>query len=304
MNATTMNLSVIILTYNEEIHIKRCIDNVKAIAKDIVIIDSESTDRTIDIAKEAGASVYINPWPGNQAAQFNWALDNVPISTEWVLRLDADEYLKPELIEEIKQKLPDVPKNINGIMLPLKNVWMGKPLKHGGATIKILRLFRNGYGRYEPRMMDEQLEISEGEISEFEHPFADDNLNDLNWWTTKHLGYSNREAAELLDVEFNLSGRTADGNLSNLSPDARHRRELKLKYAKQPLFWRSFAYFIYRYFVKGGFLEGKEGFLRHFLQGWWYRTLVDAKIFEIKKVCGNDPEKIRQYLKSHYNINI
>lgn len=299
-----LDLSVIVLTYNEEIHIKRCIDNVKAIAKDIVIIDSESTDKTVDIAKDAGASVYVHKWPGNQAAQFNWALDNVPISTEWILRLDADEYLTPELIEEIKLKLPNVPEGINGIMLPLKNVWMGKPLKHGGATIKILRLFRNGYGRYEPRMMDEQLEISEGEISEFEHPFADDNLNDLNWWTTKHLGYSNREAAELLDVEFNLSGRAADGNLSNLSPDARHRRELKLKYAKQPLFWRSFAYFIYRYFVKGGFLEGKEGFLRHFLQGWWYRTLVDAKIFEIKKACGNDAEKIRQYLKSHYNINL
>ncbi|MDE7335891.1 MAG: glycosyltransferase family 2 protein [Muribaculaceae bacterium] len=298
------DITVIILTYNEEIHIGRCIESVKPIAKEIVVVDSESTDRTVEIAKNPGAEVYTHQWPGNQAAQFNWALDNVEISTEWILRLDADEYLTPELIEEIKQKLPNVPKGVNGIMLPLKNVWMGKPLKHGGATIKILRLFRNGYGRYEPRMMDEQLEISEGEISEFEHPFADDNLNDLNWWTTKHLGYSNREAAELLDVEYNLSGRAADGNLENLSKDARRRRELKLKYAKQPLFWRSFAYFVYRYVFKLGFLEGKVGFLRHFLQGWWYRTLVDAKIFEIKRACGNDPEKIRQYLKSHYNIDI
>ena len=189
-------------------------------------------------------------------------------------------------------------------MLPLRNVWMGRPLKHGGATIKILRLFRNGFGRYEARMMDEQLEISNGGISEFQNPFVDDNLNDLNWWTNKHVGYSNREAAELLDIEFNLSGRSAKANLDNLSDAARHRRELKLKYAKQPLFLRSFAYFIYRYFFRLGFLDGKEGFLRHFLQGWWYRTLVDAKIFEIKKVCNNDPHKIREYLRTNFGIVI
>ncbi len=304
IGANDSMLTAIILTKNEAIHIERCIKNIAPLCKEIYVVDCFSTDNTQELARSLGAKVIEHQWPGNQAAQFNWALDNVEISTEWILRLDADEYLTPELIDEIKQKLPNVPKGVNGIMLPLKNVWMGKPLKHGGATIKILRLFRNGYGRYEPRMMDEQLEISEGEISEFEHPFADDNLNDLNWWTTKHLGYSNREAAELLDVEYNLSGRAADGNLENLSRDARRRRELKLKYAKQPLFWRSFAYFVYRYVFKLGFLEGKVGFLRHFLQGWWYRTLVDAKIFEIKRACGNDPEKIRQYLKSHYNIDI
>ncbi len=297
-----LDLTAIVLTKNEAIHIGRCIKNIAPLCEKVYVVDCFSTDNTQELARALGAKVIEHQWPGNQAAQFNWALDNVEISTEWILRLDADEYLTPELIEEIKQKLPNVPKGVNGIMLPLKNVWMGKPLKHGGATIKILRLFRNGYGRYEPRMMDEQLEISGGEISEFEHPFADDNLNDINWWTTKHLGYSNREAAELLDVEYNLSGRAADGNLENLSKDARRRRELKLKYAKQPLFWRSFAYFVYRYFFKLGFLEGKEGFLRHFLQGWWYRTLVDAKIFEIKKACGNDPALIKSYIEKTLNI--
>lgn len=297
-----MDITCIILTKNEAIHIKRCIENIRPLCRQIYVVDCFSTDGTQEIARGLDAEVIEHEWPGNQAAQFNWALDNLHIDTEWVLRLDADEYLTPELIDELKEKLPEIPSGVNGIMLPLKNIWMGKPLKHGGATIKILRLFRNGYGRYEPRMMDEQLEISEGEISEFIHPFADHNLNDLNWWTTKHLGYSNREAAELLDLEYNLSGRSADANLDNLSPDARRRREMKLKYAKQPLFLRSFVYFIYRYFIKGGILDGKEGFLRHVLQGWWYRTLVDAKILEVRKACGNDPRKIKEYLKLHYNI--
>lgn len=297
-----MDITAIILTKDEAVHIRRCIENVAPLCKKVYVVDCFSTDGTQEIARSLGAEVVEHEWPGNQAAQFNWALDNLTINTEWILRLDADEYLTPELIAELKEKLPRVPSGIKGIMLPLKNVWMGKPLKHGGATIKILRLFRTGYGRYEARMMDEQLEITGGEISEFQYPFVDDNLNDLNWWTNKHLGYSNREAAELLDLEYNLSDRDTNGNLDHLSPDARHRRELKLKYAKQPIFWRSFAYFVYRYFFKRGFLEGKEGFLRHFLQGWWYRTLVDAKIYEIKKRCGNNPEKIKEYLKSHYNI--
>ncbi len=299
-----LDLSVIILTKNESLHIERCIKNVKPLCKKVYVIDCFSNDGTQEIARSLGAEVVEHEWPGNQAAQFNWALDNLNIDTEWILRLDADEYLSNELYEEIKECLPKIPKNINGIMLPLKNVWIGKPLKHGGATIKILRIFRNGFGRYEPRMMDEQLEISEGEISEFRHPFVDHNLNDLNWWTDKHLVYSNREAAELLDVEYNLSGRDAEANLEHLSPDARRRRELKLKYAKQPLFLRAFLYFIYRYFFKGGIMDGKEGFLRHFLQGWWYRTLVDAKIFEIKRKADNDPEQIKQILLSQYNIRI
>lgn len=293
-----LDLTVIILTKNEEIHIKRCIESVQPIAREIIVVDSESTDRTIEIAEEAGASVYVHKWPGNQAAQFNWALDNVPISTEWILRLDADEYPSEELIKEIKNKLPQISPAVCGIMLPLKNVWMGKPLTRGGSKIRILRLFRTGKARYEARMMDEQMEVLEGEITSFEHPFVDDNLNNLSWWTNKHINYAIREAAELLDIEYNLSGKSNVENLENLSQDARHRRELKLKYAKQPLFWRAFAYFIYRYFVKGGIFEGKEGFLRHFLQGWWYRTLVDANIFQIKKNCGNDPDQIQKYLKT------
>lgn len=297
-----LDLTVIILTFNEQIHIERCIKSVKPIASRIVVIDSESTDNTGHLAVSLGAEVYVHPWPGNQAAQFNWALDNTGISTEWILRLDADEYPSAELTEELLRRLPAMDKDISAAMLPLRNVWMGHPLKYGGSKISILRLFRNGKGRYENRMMDEHIQIDSGRIIEFEHPFVDDNLNNLNWWTNKHVGYATREAAELLDIEFNISDSHDSNHLNSLSPEARRRRLRKLKYARQPLFWRSSAYFIYRYFLKGGFLEGKEGFLRHFLQGWWYRTLVDAKIFEIKKKGNNNPLAIKQILLDEYGI--
>lgn len=297
-----LDLTVIILTFNEQNHIERCIKSVKPIASRIVVIDSESTDNTGHLAESLGAEVFVHPWPGNQAAQFNWALDNTGISTEWILRLDADEYPSAELTDELLRRLPAMNKDISAAMLPLRNVWMGHPLKYGGSKISILRLFRNGKGRYENRMMDEHIQIESGRIIEFNYPFVDDNLNNLNWWTNKHVGYATREAAELLDIEFNLSDSHDSNHLYSLSPEARHRRLRKLKYARQPLFWRSFAYFIYRYFLKGGFREGKEGFLRHFLQGWWYRTLVDAKIFEIKKKGNNNPLAIKQILLDEYGI--
>ena len=297
-----LDLTVIILTFNEEIHIRRCIESITGIAKQIIIVDSESTDKTVDIAKSLGAEVYSNKWPGNQAAQFNWALDNIDITGSWIFRLDADEYPSTQLLSEIQSRLPEIDSHVSGIVLPLANIWMGKELRHGATRIGILRIFRTGYGRYGARTMDEHIEITEGEIINFERPFVDDNLNNFSWWTNKHIGYAIREAAELLDLEYNLS-TSRHNDTDNLCKEAQVRRLRKEKYARQPLFWRAFAYFIFRYFVKGGFLDGKEGFLRHFLQGWWYRTLVDANIYQIKKRCENNSAKIKKYLADEYNIH-
>lgn len=298
-----LDLTVIILTFNEEIHIRRCIESITGIAKQIVVIDSESTDKTVEIAKSLGTEVYSHKWPGNQAAQFNWALDNVDIKGTWIFRLDADEYPSDALLNEIQCRLPEIDSHVNGIVLPLSNIWMGKELKHGAAKIGILRIFRTGYGRYGARTMDEHIEITDGDIINFEHPFVDDNLNNFSWWTNKHIGYAIREAAELLDLEYGLSTSHHD-DTNNLCKEAQIRRIRKEKYARQPLFWRTFAYFIFRYFVKGGFLDGKEGFLRHFLQGWWYRTLVDANIYQIKRKANGDPDNIKSILKNEYGIQI
>ena len=295
------DISVMILTYNEEIHIQRCIASISDIAKEIFLVDSFSTDQTSTIAKKLGAQVFQNKWENNYAKQFNWGIINLPIKTKWVLRLDADEYLTPELVQELKDKLPGLPNEITGVVLPLRRVFMNRQIKRGTGAIKLLRLFQYGKANCEQRLMDEYMQLTEGTSVEFVNEFADHNLNDLGWWTAKHNGYSIREAIDLLDIEFGLfPNRDANAQFSNHSASKRSR---KLRYARQPLFWRSFAYFIYRYFFRLGFTEGKEGFLWHFLQGWWYRTLVDAKIFEIKKACGNDKGLIVAYIKEKYNID-
>ena len=297
-----LDISVIILTFNEEIHIKRCLDRISPFVKSVFIIDSFSTDKTLEIAREYGnVTILQNKWT-NYATQFNWGLENADIKTKWILRLDADEYLTPDLIEELKEKLPSLEQDITGIVFPLRRVFLGRTIRRGMNQVKLLRLFKKSKARSEVRQMDEHIQVIEGRTVEFKNEFADDNLNNLSWWTQKHIGYAIREAADLLDIEFDFTNTSTSDDSKQISEQAHQKRMMKHKYAKQPLFWRSFAYFCYRYFFKLGFLEGKEGFLWHFLQGWWYRTLVDAKVFEIKKACGNDKEKIRQHLKEVYNI--
>ncbi|MCD0486889.1 glycosyltransferase family 2 protein [Pedobacter sp. MC2016-14] len=289
------DVSVIVLTFNEALHIERCIEKIKGLTLKIFVVDSYSTDQTAQIATAAGALVVQNQWPGNQAAQFNWALDNLNLETEWILRLDADEYLTTELIEEIKEKLPALKEPVNGVYLDRKLIFMGRQIRHGVDKVEILRLFRSNKARYAESWMDEHLVLQEGQSVTFKASFLDDNLNTIGHWTAKHNDYAIREVINILD------------NRLGLIPANTHAGQgagKKNFYAKLPLFYRSFFYFLLRYVFKLGFLDGREGFIRHFLQGWWYRTLVDAMLVEIEKACGNDKFKIKAYLKTRYSIEL
>lgn len=291
-----LDISVIILTYNEEIHLERCLNNAKKFAKEIFIVDSFSTDKTVEIAQRMGAKVYQHAWE-NYSKQFNWGLQNLPIQTEWVWRMDADEYLSEALINELNQKLPQLPQGTNAFTVPCLRIFMGKYIKHGIIPLILLRLFKIKYATCENRYMDEHIAISEGIIGSLNNPFYDDNLNDLTWWTNKHNGYASREAIDLLLTEYNL---LPQNTVVNSGENATNVRKKKLKYIKLPLFWRCFAFFFLRYFIRGGFLDGKEGFLWHFLQGFWYRALADAKVYEIKKKFNFNEEAIKDYLKEKY----
>ena len=298
-----LDLSVIILTYNEEIHIRRCLENVKQFASKVYVVDCFSIDRTAQIAKELGAEVIEHEWPGNQAEQFNWALDNLPITTEWILRLDADEYLLPGLIEELLEKLPVIPESVSALSLSLARAFCGKILHHGIVNnIRIIRIFRKGKARYEKRLMDEHLSVLSGETIDMKNQFVDDNRMPIGLFIDKHNGYATREAALLLDAEYHLTNM--DSLPQDYGREVEKKRTQKARYARMPLFWRAFGYFVYRYIIKLGFLDGKEGFLWDFLQGLWYRTLVDAKVYEIKKACGDDKEKMRHFLQDKYNITL
>lgn len=300
-----LDITVIILTYNEERHIKRAIENVKDFAKEIYIIDSFSNDKTVEIAKQyESVRVLLNKWENNYAKQFNWGLEHADIKTKWVLRLDADEYLTQELIKELQEKLDILPEDVAGISFKRRTIFMGKWMKKGIYPVILMRMFQYNKGICEQRLMDEHIQLTEGHDIIFDNDFIDDNLNDISWYCQKHINYSIREAGDLLDIEYGITGASRSDNEKHLTNQAIDKRAKKHKYARQPLFLRSFIYFLYRYFIKGAFMEGKEGFLFSFIQGWWYRTLVDMKVYELKRDSGGDPNKIKQILESKYKVSL
>ncbi len=276
-----MTLTVVILTRNEERHIARAIRSVAGLADRVFVIDSGSTDRTVEIAENAGAMVLPNPWV-NHAIQFNWALDQLPPDTDWVFRLDADEVVSAALAAEIKARLGSLSPGIAGVYISRRMTFLGRPIKWGGVfPVRVLRLFRHGRGRCENRWMDEHV-LVDGETAEFKGEIVDDNLNSLTWWTEKHNAYASREVVDLMNLEYGFMAHETVADLRG-GQQAGVKRWIKEKvYARLPGGIRAFIYFLYRYVLRLGFLDGKEGTAFHVLQGFWYRFLVDAKLHEVR----------------------
>ena len=268
------NISVIILQKNEALHIKRCLERLAPLEpRQIFVVDCFSTDGSDKTAAEMGATVVQREWPGLYAKQFNWALDNLPIEGEWILRLDADEYLTPESIGRLRAAFCDGSlEGVDGLTLELKRKFLGGEIHHGTNGIRLLRIWRKGKGRLEDRAMDEHA-IVEGKVVDFEGAFYDDNLNSFDWWQDKHRGYAKREAIDAVSL-FNDPERLAN-------PSATDRK--KIRYYKLPRYFRAVAYFCIRYFIKCGFLDGRAGWRWHFWQGLWYRWIVDREIARAKR---------------------
>lgn len=281
-----------ILTHNESMHIQRSIESVKSIASEIFVIDSGSKDQTVKIAEENGAVVLHHPFV-NYAKQFQWALDNAPITADWTMRLDADEIIEEDLQKEIQEKLHDLPTNVVGINLKRKHIFMNRWVKHGGRyPLVLLRIWRTGHGRIEDRWMDEHMVISGGETVTFKGGFADHNLNDLTFFTDKHNKYATREAIDVINQKLNLFARDESLNTESASFQASIKRIAKEKiYNKIPFTIAALAYFIYRYIFQLGFLDGRSGLIYHFLQGYWYRFLVGAKIMELEQAIAGMTDK-------------
>ena len=269
-----ISLTSIILTFNEELHIERCLKNVCLISEKVYVIDCFSKDRTCEIAsKFENVEVVQHEWPGNQAAQFNWFIDNHEIASDWILRLDADEYLSGEAVKEITETLPSLPQDVTGCVMKRDIIFLGRRIKHGKLkTIKLLRIWRTGKGRIENREMDEHAILTEGRSIELKNWFFDDNLNGIDAWIRKHLDYANRESKSQVLNEATTTEASAT--------DMGARNKQKSRYYSLPKFWRGFMFFVLRYIFLGDFLDGKQGFVWNFMQCWWYRTLVDVKIEE------------------------
>ena len=295
------SIAAIILTKDEEKHIERCINSLKGVCDEIIVVDSFSTDRTCDIAEAMGAKVYKNPWK-NYATQFNYGVYNCNIKSAWIWRIDADEFLEGNIGIAVKKALKECNDDVNGVYIRKRIDFIGRPLLHGGWYPSYhLKIFRNGHGDCENRWMDEHIRIFDGTtITVEDGNQVDANLNSLTWWTQKHNGYATREMVDMLMMEYGLDAKAQEVVPKFFGTEEQRKRWLKMKYVKFPLFIRPFINFFLRYILKAGFLDGKEGFIWHILQGFWYRMLVDAKIFELKKKFGFDDAKIKEYLKENY----
>jgi glycosyltransferase involved in cell wall biosynthesis len=293
----TANLSVIVLTFNEEKHLARCLKSIEPVAQRILVVDSYSSDETVAIARSFGAEVLQNPWL-NHATQFNWALDNNCFDTAWIMRLDADEVLLPEVTQSLLT-LEEQPARVSGLTVTRRIYFLDQWMRYGGLyPVRSLRVWRTGLGRCENRWMDEHI-VVRGDVGHLQGDIADMNLNDVTWWTSKHNSYASREAAELLLLRYGSSTREA----LPLDRHARAKRWMKERvYARLPLGIRAVSYFIYRYFLRLGFLDGWRGFAFHVLQGLWYRFLVDVKLYELERTMREHRwtvEEMMQRMSSH-----
>jgi glycosyltransferase involved in cell wall biosynthesis len=279
------SLAILILTGNEERNIERCLRSLRALDATVHIVDSESTDRTVELATAMGAQVVVRRWT-TYADQFNWGLEHCGISARWVMRLDADEEVTPELAAAIRDFLAAPPEAVSGMWVRRRVYFMGRWIRHGGYyPTWLLRVFRHGVGRCEHLNMDEHIVLDHGTTVRVKADVIDRNDKDLTVWVNKHNGYATREMRDVLETHAPAGDAgAASGARPAPGGQASSKRWLKTNvYLRLPLFVRPTLYFLYRYFLLLGFLDGREGLVFHVLQGFWYRFLVDAKLLEHEK---------------------
>lgn len=296
-------ITAIVLTYNEEINLPACLKSIAGQVDEIIIVDSFSTDRTLEIARQYTDHIHQNPFI-NHAKQYIWASENTFIKNEWVMRLDADERWTPEGFAELRDIIEN--DKADGVYVKMKIFVMGRWIKHGGIyPNNFLRVYKKSKGSMEDRWMDEHISVDgralASDIDVIEANY--DRQKNLGLWTTKHNSYSTREAVEFLISKHGLA--TVDTVANLFGTKTERKRWLKENfYFRMPLFVRPFLYFAYRYFIKLGFLDGTPGFIYHILHAFWYRFLIDAKIYQLEKNARDDGTDIRTAIKNHYGLGV
>ena len=273
------DITAIILAKNEEANIQKCIRSIKGFVERIILVDSGSTDQTVAMAKELGVETYFHEWK-HYADQFNWALDNIPISTKWVYRIDADEVVPPELAEEIEEETErHKDDSVNGFVMKFKIFFLGRFLMHGGTyPFYNLVIFKTGHGRYEDRAMGEHIVLKDGTYRELKNDCLHYDCKSLTAFVDKHNSYATREVIDYYERRNALKAQ------AELYGEAERTKKIRDGlYYRLPLFLRARLYYWYRYYIKLGFLDGTPGRIYAFLQAYWYRYLVDAKIYEAEK---------------------
>ena len=270
-----MKPSIILLAFNSADSLPATLASLDGLSDDVIVVDSGSTDNTVALAEQAGARVLHHPFK-SYGDQRNWAIDNAPIRYSWQFHLDADERLTPELRDEIAA-LPAEPE-VSGFYLPRLLQFMNRILRHGGMSPTWhMRLFRNGAGRCEMREYDQHF-LCKGAAAQLRNVMIDDLRMPLTEWTARHNRWADAEVRELLrgESEGQIQGKATGTVLEK-------KRYLRGLYNGAPYFLRSIGLFFYRYIVRAGFLDGMEGLIFYTLQTFWFRFLIDAKLYEARK---------------------
>lgn len=283
------HFTFLILTYNEEQHLPRLLSSIYSLHATVYVLDSGSTDQTVSIAKRFGAQVKQHPFL-NHPHQWHYALKVFDIKTPWVIGLDADHIVS----DELKQRLLDFKDqdylHIDGIYFNRKNYFKNKWIKNGGLyPFYLLKMFRYGTGYSDlNELMDHRFIVPGKTLIWKDGHLLEENLkeNSISFWINKHNVYSDLLAREEVERRQLLRAQTVKPLFWG-SPDQRTAR-LKKLWWRMPLFVRPAIYFIYRYLFRLGILDGYQGFLFHFLQGFWFRLIVDVKIKEIKDTHEKD----------------
>jgi len=281
--------SFIILTYNEEMHLPRLLASIAGLAAETFILDSGSTDDTVSIAEDAGAAVAQHPFK-NHPTQWDFALKNFSVKTPWVICLDADQIVTPELYKQLDDFREEEYKDINGIYFNRKNFFKGKWIKHGGYyPFYLLKMIRFGVGFSDiNENMDHRLIVPGNTMIWKQGHLLEENLkeNKISFWIEKHNKYSDLLAHEELERMLNIRRQITKPRFLG-SPDERT-AWLKQRWWKMPRYVRPTLYFIYRIVIRLGILDGRTGFIFHFMQAYWFRLVVDIKIEELLKQRENE----------------
>jgi glycosyltransferase involved in cell wall biosynthesis len=271
-----MKPSVVVLAYNSVETLGATLAQAQQISDDLHVVDSFSTDDTVVLSQQRGAQVVQHAFE-SYGAQRNWAIDHLPLRYSWQLHLDADERLTPELIASL-QALPENPEQ-SGFLIGRLVQFLGRRMRHGGMSPTWhLRLFRNGAGRCEERKYDQHFYLTQGSAGQLQGYMIDEIRMSLSEWTARHNRWSDAEvmeqtqAMDAVRIQPRLGGNPLE-----------RKRYLRGLYNRAPLFIRPYALFFYRYFLRLGFLDGREGFIFWTLQTFWFRFLIDAKLFEHRK---------------------